>query len=205
MKAIISLTVFVTTFLFSGFAFKDNQPKDLLGKKAPLLNTVTIDGIAVDSTFYNGKVTLLNFMYIACKPCMVEIPTLNKIHREIKSDKFQMVSIAAHTHEQVTAFLSDSNSVFSAVRKRFKIDTISFKLIAECESQNEETKQEEIELMCNTISKSFYVQGYPTTFLIDQQGYVRKVFEGFSLTGMDTVIERNMKTEIAKLINGDAK
>lgn len=203
MKAIIALlTVLIIALFTERFGFKDNHPTDLLDKKAPLLNTVIIDGIVVDSTFYDGKVTLLNFMYIACKPCMVEIPTLNKIYTDIKSDQFQMLSIAAHTPEQITAFLSDSNSIYSAARKRYKIDTIRFKVVAECQTQDKTRKEEEIELMCNTISRQFHVQGYPTTFLIDQNGYVRKVFEGFSLTGMDTLIERNMKTEILKLIGG---
>jgi thiol-disulfide isomerase/thioredoxin len=189
--------------LFAIVAFNENQPLDLMNKEAPLLNISTDEGVLIDTNFYKGKVTLLNFMYFGCKPCLIEIPTLNKICSEIKSPQFQVLSIAAHSTEQIYAFLSDSNSIYSSVRKKYKIDEIRFKLVAECESNIEKEKSDIIELMCNTISKEFHVQGYPTTFLIDQKGYVRKVFEGFSVTGMDSMIERNMKTEILKLIENN--
>ncbi len=171
----------------------------MLGAKAPALNTINLNRIELDANYYQGKVTLLNFMYFACKPCLVEIQTLNKIHTDINSNDFQMLSVAAHTTEQVSAFLSDSSSIYSDVRKRYKIDEIKFNIVAECASNNANTNQKEIELMCNTISETFYVRGYPTTFLIDKNGVVRKVFEGFSLTGKDSLIEQNMKTEISKL------
>lgn len=172
----------------------------MVGKKAPEINIINVNKIEEDALYYQGKVTLLNFMYFACKPCLLEISTLNNIYTDINSDNFQMLSIAAHTQEQVNAFLSDSGSNYSDVRKRYKIDEIKFNIVAECESKKANTNEEEIELMCNTISETFHVRGYPATFLIDKNGVVRNVFEGFSLTGKDSLIEENIKTEILKLL-----
>ncbi len=196
----ILLALFLVSVLFAGFRFKDNNPSDLIDKKAPLLTDISTNVGVSGSDYYKGKVTLLNFMFLGCKPCMVEIPTLNKIYDDVKSDKFQMLSIAAHTKEQVSAFLSDSISIYSDVRKRYKIEAIKFNIVAECASNDTNANPKEIELMCRTITETFHVEGYPTTFLIDQNGYVRKVFVGFSLTGKDSIIEHNMKVEIEKLL-----
>lgn len=198
MKTIF--TLLLVSLLFVGFVVKDNNPSDLLNTKAAALNSIMLNGVQLDASYYKGNVTLLNFMYFACKPCLVEIPTLNNIYTDINSDHFQMLSIAAHTQEQVNAFLSDSGSNYSDVRKRYKIDEIKFNIVAECESKKANTNEEEIELMCNTISETFHVRGYPATFLIDKNGVVRNVFEGFSLTGKDSLIEENIKTEILKLL-----
>jgi peroxiredoxin len=51
-----------------------------------------------------GKVVMLNFFTFTCEPCKKEMPDLNQIDQEFKSQGFQMIGIGlASTPEQLRA------------------------------------------------------------------------------------------------------
>lgn len=65
-------------------------------RSAPVdVNAVLLDGEAVDSDNWRGKVTVLNFWYAACAPCRVEAPDLQALHAEMapKGAQFYGVNI----------------------------------------------------------------------------------------------------------------
>jgi thiol-disulfide isomerase/thioredoxin len=64
-------------------------------QKANLDFTVKdIDGKVVRLSQYKGKVVLVNFWATWCKPCRIEIPTLNALYRDYKDQGFVVLGVS---------------------------------------------------------------------------------------------------------------
>ena len=72
-----------------------NDVCDAGRKKASLNFTVKdVDGKEVRLSQYKGKVVLVNFWATWCKPCRVEIPTLNALYRDYKDQGFVVLGVS---------------------------------------------------------------------------------------------------------------
>jgi hypothetical protein len=77
------LLLFISIVLVS---FSDES--SLVGRVVPSIEGVTLTGKNIDASYFQGKVTLLNFMYIGCRPCMRELIFLNELDSEMKGKPF---------------------------------------------------------------------------------------------------------------------
>lgn len=183
----------------------NKTPNMLLNCKMPEIIGTTTSGVNVDSSYFEGNVVLINFLYIGCKPCMKEAVTLNKMFDDYNSKGLKILSIAAHTISDVKDFVNfnDSISIFSQLRRANKIDTIKYDIMAECPDkktkENRDTDVVVIGTACNTISSKFNLEGYPLTVLIDKNGIIRFVQPGFSISKPELFYEILQK-EIDKLL-----
>ena len=134
-----------------------------INQEIPPFQTKTIQGQTVDRAYFNHKVTLINFMYIGCQPCMQEAPLLNQLFQEIRLSAFQMLCIAPQTLQQM---------------KKLYPYAIPYSIIAEC--PNEDVLGGPSGPGCRSLSDLFSVRGYPTTLLVDSKGIVRYRHLGFS-------------------------
>lgn len=114
---------------------------DLTGTKAPDFEFTDIDGNQINSENTKGKIVVMNFWFAACKPCIDEIPELNKIYEKYKDNND--VVFASVTFEK--------KSKIETFEKRFPI---SYPVIGEARAE---------------ISK-FNVMGYPTNLIIGKDG-----------------------------------
>lgn len=135
----------------------------LINQKIPLFKAITLDGIAVDSNYFKRKVTLINFMYIGCAPCMAETPMLRKLYQDTRLNNFQMLCIAPQTSRQMRQLAAYS---------------IPYPIIAEC--SQEDALGNPSGVGCRELSKKFQIGGYPVTLLVDQDGIIRYRHGGFS-------------------------
>jgi thiol-disulfide isomerase/thioredoxin len=69
------------------------NPRRVLEKYAPDFSIVTPDGEHISSDELRGKVVLLDFWGIWCKPCLTEIPFLTELSRKYSDDKFVLLSV----------------------------------------------------------------------------------------------------------------
>jgi peroxiredoxin len=169
----------------------------------PLVSGVTISGTMVDSSFFKNKVTLLNFMYLGCSPCMEETKELSNLNDQFNHSEFQILCVSPHTKEQLRAFLSSEKSDYSDLRKYYGIDKIKYEVLPECEHEDvHKTKHTDgntyIQPECDRISKSYRVNGYPESFLIDQNGIIRKVYQGFDKN--DSTFRKRITDDINNLL-----
>jgi thiol-disulfide isomerase/thioredoxin len=67
-------------------------------KPVPLQGVLGPDGKPLDIAALKGKVLLINFWATWCGPCVVEMPTLDKLQGALGGDKFQVVPIALDRH-----------------------------------------------------------------------------------------------------------
>ena len=192
MRSIIILGLF---FIF----ISAQNPKKMVGEKVPVFSGITISNLQFNENYFNGKVTLLNFMSLGCPPCMAEISMLSKFQDDIKNENFQILCIAPHTAEQLIRFNSQKDPVYNALKSHFSVDSISYNILPECKNKKPDSNPYNLKSECDDISKLFNIEGYPVTFLIDRNGIIIKVYEGFSIQ-KDTIYENSIQKEIEKLL-----
>lgn len=94
LKSIIPI---LAILLFS-VSLCDAQNEDLYslvktGEKVPEFIVKTIDGKTVDIDKLKGKVVLVNFFATWCRPCMEEMPNLEKLQHRFSDSDFVILSI----------------------------------------------------------------------------------------------------------------
>ncbi|WP_346880964.1 TlpA disulfide reductase family protein [uncultured Algibacter sp.] len=115
---------------------------ELIGTKAPAFVVTDINGNEYSLNSLKGKIIVMNFWYIACKPCVMEMPDLNKLVKDYKSKDVVFIGFATNNKEEVKSFLN--NNVFS------------YNIIPN--SKN--------------IAKEYGVIGYPTHIIIDENSKI---------------------------------
>ena len=75
------------------------QPQPLKGKPAPNFTLVDLQGKKVSLADYKGKAVLLNFWATWCGPCKLEIPWLEKLRDQYKSQGFEVLGIESDNYD----------------------------------------------------------------------------------------------------------
>jgi len=128
------------------------------GKPAPPFNLPGVNGASVDSATLAGKVTLLYVWFTGCPPCMKESPVLVGLDHEFKSKGLAIVGANA---DRILGL-----SYTDAVRQRYLTEhQISFAV-------GHWTGE------ANTAYGSVAI--FPTLFLIDAKGVIRRQWVGFA-------------------------
>lgn len=112
------------------------------------LEAKLFNGKTVDSSNWQGQVTVLNFWYAACAPCRAEAPDLQALYEKFKDDGVQFYGVN----------LRDSKPTADAFERNFGITYPSIK-----------DKSGSV-----LLSMTEYVppQAVPTTIVLDQKGRV---------------------------------
>jgi thiol-disulfide isomerase/thioredoxin len=197
--------LFFALFLFA-FALPGPSPSlwtgpgKLNNKPVPRLNGKTIAGVTIDSAFFTGKVTLITFMFIGCPPCMKELPIMNKLDSIYKGKPFNVLAIAPHIGQHLKDFNSSNNTPYSQARRAARADSITYHMLPECAEVKITRKDNRIGPECSDISALFNVRSYPTAFLVDKKGVIRKVWEGFEVGAPEDYLLEKYTSEIDKLL-----
>jgi hypothetical protein len=91
--------------------------------------------------------------------------------------------------------------IFYIIRDYFyitKLEKVITNILPECKNKKPDSNPYNLKSECDDISKLFNIEGYPVTFLIDRNGIIIKVYEGFSIQ-KDTIYENSIQKEIEKL------
>jgi peroxiredoxin len=90
-----------------GFLSEGAKKKFGVGSEAKTFKAVDINGKEVDLASFKGKKTVvLNFWFTACKPCVNEMPELNKMMAEMKGKNVEFISICNDGAADVKDFLT---------------------------------------------------------------------------------------------------
>jgi len=103
-----------------------------------------LNGQVVHLNDYRGKVIFLNFWATWCPPCIVEMPSMEKLYNEFKGEDFVILAV-------------DMQEDFETV-KRFKEKfNLTFPILLDEEG---------------VVATYYGVMGLPATYFIDRQGYL---------------------------------
>lgn len=98
----------------------DSLRQTHIGEKYPVrFQAVTLEGDTISEKSLEGKVTLFNFWFETCAPCMAELGELNRLYDKLKTNsEFQFISFS-------TDDVEDIKRVIQKYQLRFPVCSIS--------------------------------------------------------------------------------
>jgi cytochrome c biogenesis protein CcmG, thiol:disulfide interchange protein DsbE len=125
-----------------------------VGSRAPAFEARTVDGTNVVRTLeeYRGKVVVLNVWATWCKPCIVEMPSFERLHRMFPNSDLRIVAVSI-----------DDRVGADSVRKYAEGLGLTFEILLDS---------------THVLERSYQVVGYPETFVIARDGTIRKKWIG---------------------------
>lgn len=146
----------------------EKAPPSPSGKAAPLFTLRDLNGEQVSLSDFKGKVVILDFWATWCPPCVIEIPHFIELYEKYKDQGFAMVGISLD-HGGVGV-------VESFVRKY----QINYPIL----------------MADGQVVKAYgNITSIPTTFVIDRQGNIRRMYIGYRDKG---VFEADIKALLAE-------
>jgi thiol-disulfide isomerase/thioredoxin len=138
-----------------GTEFKCSQFKD-------------VNGNTFDIAHLKGKILVINFWFVGCGPCEVEMPELNELVNRYKNNKdVVFISFSKSSESKTRQFLN---------RKMFNYVTVS---------------------MDETLKNDFKISVYPTNYVIDKMGMYHFASKGIS-AGSVTLINKAIQDLLNK-------
>lgn len=119
--------------------------------QAPAFSLQSVNGSPVSLAQFKGDVVMINFWASWCGPCRQEMPLLDSIYKQYKDMGFTLLGVNVEPNAQsADAWL--------------KHTPVSYPILFDPKSQ---------------VSQLYQVQAMPTTVIIDRQGIVRYVHNGY--------------------------
>ncbi|SDD56171.1 Thiol-disulfide isomerase or thioredoxin [Dyadobacter soli] len=121
-------------------------------KSIPNLSFTTIDCKKFNDSNLRGKVLVINFWFKSCAPCVAEMPALNKLRNEFKGRDVVFIGFSTDAEHALKAdYLNSSKFLFNIVSNS------------------------------GDVADKFYFDGFPTTYIVDQNGKVVKAWTGYAV------------------------
>lgn len=139
----------------------ENAASDTTGQEnnaenvSPFKNfsSLDFDGNPVDESLFSGNaVTVLNFWFTGCKPCVAELPKLNELNDAIKSMGGEVVGINTETFDGNEAAIQEASAIL--------------------ESQGAKYRNLSIDSASDAGKYASDIMAFPTTILVDRNGNI---------------------------------
>ncbi|MEJ5961429.1 TlpA family protein disulfide reductase [Pedobacter immunditicola] len=147
------------------FAKKELVFYRMEGRPVPKFDFVTIEGDRYTSENTKGKILLLKCWFIACVPCVKEMPALNTL-------------IESYRHRKDMVFLSLATDEEASLKTFLKNTKFDYQTVA---------------AQASYMSDKLNVYAYPTHFLVDKAGKVVKVTN--SVDELETFLKRMLEKQ----------
>lgn len=143
---------FIQNFLLKDREVHKSQTENIaigteLGNVAPNFLLQTVDGKEVYLTDYKGKKVLLNFWASWCGPCKIEMPDMEKFHKDMREKGIEVVAINATASEQSP----------DHVKQFLQENKYTFPVLLDIQGQANATYQ---------------IMSIPTSFILDEKGII---------------------------------
>ena len=132
---------------------KDSVTQARIGTVYPSFKAYTLTDNSISDTNLQNKITVINFWFQDCRPCIYEFESLNKLYNDYKNNKdFQFIS-----------FTCDSETDAIPIVAKYKL------LYPVCSISRDE---------CYRLN---FNQGFPTTIIVDKKGHVTYIKSGMPI------------------------
>ncbi|HBE93375.1 MAG TPA: hypothetical protein DDW55_12980 [Gammaproteobacteria bacterium] len=126
---------------------------ELLPYDGPVLPDITLPdmhGTIHKLSDYRGKVVLLNFWATWCPPCIKEMPSMQRLEKQLQGQDFTILAVN----------MGEDENTINAFLKRYPVD---FTILLDKDGE---------------ILTSWKIVAFPTTFLIDREGRISHALFG---------------------------
>ncbi len=125
-------------------------PDCMIGAKIPNFHHLDMNGNLIDNDLIKGKPTILNFWFIACPPCIEEIPELNQIKLELGAKGINYIAIGKDGEDDVKEFLQQYPWSYNHLANAEKL-----------------------------VAKDFQIKyGFPTTYVLNKKSEIVLAYNG---------------------------
>lgn len=122
----------------------------LVGSQIPEFESMSTTGKKISNESLKGKISIINFWFISCPPCVAEIPGFNAIVEKFGKEDFNYIGIGKDDKKDIQEFLLEHPWKFDQIADGNKI-----------------------------ISDDFKIRwGFPTTFVLDKNAEIVFAFSG---------------------------
>jgi len=118
------------------------------GTAAPPFTVRGLDGEHLELALMRGKVVVLNFWFIACPPCRIEMPQLNKLVDSFAGKNVVFIGFSPDSSQELRGFVSETQFKYTIVPNSTK------------------------------VAQKYGVRGAPTHVVIDKEGKVHWIGYG---------------------------
>ena len=158
----------------------DEHVKEVLAMAGQQFIDFTLNGLTEGTTVhlanYKGKVILLDFSETYCPWCVKARPYLQKLNDDYKEKGIVILTISA---------LWKNEDPEKDLKKEIEKENFTIPVALDPDG---------------TVCKGYKVPGFPTFFLIDKKGVIRKVY-----VGAGEIMNGRIKTEIDALLEEELK
>jgi thiol-disulfide isomerase/thioredoxin len=147
------------------------SPESLIGRRAPAWESKDVKGEPITLESLRGKVVLMDFWATWCGPCIQAMPVIQEIANEYEADDKPVVVLGMNT---------DGDGMEARVHSFLKKQKIDFRQVWDGDA---------------SITSSYKITAISTTFIVDQEGVVRFVHQGFGGN-----LKQQLKSEIDSLL-----
>jgi len=127
-----------------------------LGSPAPAYSAVTLDGDTVALSDFAGEVVVLNVWATWCRPCVTEMPALQRLHEQYADRGVRVVAVSV---DAPPGIIGAFGAPGGDVRKFTGELGLTFTILHDPAAR---------------IQRTYQVSGLPTTFVIDRTGVIRR-------------------------------
>ena len=140
----------VLLMLISSFGCNEREPRvapaDVFkaGETAPDFELVGIDSKLYHLSDFKGQVVLINFWATWCAPCVLEMPSFERLYQSLKDKGFQIITINM-----------DAPGKDAEVKKFAESYGLNFSVLRDPNY---------------SVADKYGVSGFPETFIVDRDG-----------------------------------
>ena len=131
--------------------FTSYKPRVKVGLPAPNFTFPGLDGKMVSLTDFKGEVVFVNIWATWCPPCREEMPSMEKLYRELKGNDFEILAVSIDASGAV---------VVAPFMKEYRL---SFPALLDPEG---------------TIKNLYGTTGVPESFIINKEGIIEEIVIG---------------------------
>ncbi len=91
---------------------------------APEFDVKSLEGESLKLSALKGRVVVLNFWFVGCAPCRVEMPGLNTLTEEFKDEDVVFIAFALDNAEALEEFLKEKEFTYQIVPDASKIASL---------------------------------------------------------------------------------
>jgi cytochrome c biogenesis protein CcmG, thiol:disulfide interchange protein DsbE len=164
--AVVAFLLLASLYLYSQKASSELEQKKGVGAKLPALELQPLTGNSAPVTLADleGKVVLFDFWGTWCPPCREEIPHMAHLTRELAEEtdfRLLAVSCGSGGREDVEDLRTETESFLT--QEKLELPTYT--------DPNGTTRR--------AFGEVATFNAYPTVFLLDRQGVIRAVWQGY--------------------------
>jgi len=121
---------------------KELVPNELVGSKAWSFEVKDLEAKAYSLKKLKGKVIVMNHWFVECKPCIMEMPELNRLVQKYKNNEVVFIGVSRSSKKDIESFLETNRFDYSIIPD------------------------------AKHVSDNFQVSNFPTNIVIDKEGKI---------------------------------